>query len=57
MKNETRHPSPPVIFYIPTDEVVATVKTDKVADSGICTMSELLEITSVVYTLVHLRLT
>jgi hypothetical protein len=44
MKNETRDPSPPVTFYIPTDEVVATVKTDKVADWGICSMSESLEI-------------
>jgi hypothetical protein len=57
MKNETRHPSPPLIFYIPTDEVVTTVKTDKVADLGICTMLESLEIISVIYTLVHLRLT
>jgi hypothetical protein len=39
MKNETRHPSPPLIFYIPTDEVITTVKTDKVADLGICKAS------------------
>jgi len=57
MKKETRHPSPPVAFYIPTDEVATTVKTDKVADLGISTMSESLEITSVACALVHLRLT
>ena len=57
MKKETPHPSPPVISYIPTDEVATTVKTDKVAYWGISTMSESLEITSVAYTLVHLRLT
>ena len=34
MKKETPHPSPPVIFYIPTDEVATTVKTDKVAYLG-----------------------
>jgi hypothetical protein len=57
MKKETRHPSPPVISYIPTDDVATTVKTDKVADLGICTMSESLEITSVACASVHLRLT
>jgi hypothetical protein len=57
MKKETPHPSPPVIFYIPTDEVATTVKTDKVAYLGDLYHVRIARDTSVAYTLVHLRLT
>jgi len=44
MKKGTLHPPLPVIFYIPTDEVSTTVKSDRVAYEEICTMSGSLEI-------------